>query len=516
MLAKFKFLRQTGLPAGEEGSPHPEPKVGDSSTENEGAQIAPVQRTTQLFDDEGRVLPHWTSQCTLRAMLTGAAISTLFSIMVLKLAFTVGIIPSLNVAAGVMGFVILKTFTATCIQLAQRFPFLSPRPFTQQECTCIQTCVVAGYSLAFSGGFSSFLLGMDYTTYLQSSDGESSAPANPDYAFVPRILPEDVIQPSLGRFIAFMYVIAFAGIMVIANLRKLMVIDYRLTYPSGSATGIMIKGFFTPMGEKLAEMQVKCLGKWGAMSFCWSLFKWFFSGFGDSCGFDNFPSLGFHAKYWKWYFDFSQTYVGVGMICPIAVTYSLVIGAVLSYGIMWPLIETKQGEWFPRGTKYGEGGSSVAGLNGYKTFIAVAWILGDGLFNIVRVSIIVIASLRRGPVSKGSALPLSASGKGQHVYSQATSASGAADNDEARLKHSLAPSAEHEEHSLEQPQADAPVERENNPEELVRIRDLRDKAFMAGAIPQWVGWTAYACLAAISIGVTPQLWPGVKASQELN
>lgn len=34
---------------------------------------------------------------------------------------------------------------------------------------------------------------------------------------------------------------------------------------------------------------------------------------------------------------------------------------------------------------------------------------------------------------------------------------------------------------------------------------------MAGAIPQWVAWTAYACLAAISIGVTPQLWPGVKA-----
>ena len=53
--------------------------------------------------------------------------------------------------------------------------------------------------------------------------------------------------------------------------------------------------------------QVKCLGKFGALSFCWSLFKWMFSGFGDSCGFDTFPSLGFTAYYWKWYFDFSQT-----------------------------------------------------------------------------------------------------------------------------------------------------------------------------------------------------------------
>lgn len=58
--------------------------------------------------------------------------------------------------------------------------------------------------------------------------------------------------------------------------------------------------------------------------------------------------------------------IGVGMICPVQVTYSLMVGAILSYGIMWPLIEGKQGDWFPRGTKYGEGGSNTAGLQGYK------------------------------------------------------------------------------------------------------------------------------------------------------
>lgn len=66
------------------------------------------------------------------------------------------------------------------------------------------------------------------------------------------------------------------------------------------------------------------------------------------------------------------------MICPIVVTYSLMVGAVLSYGIMWPLIENKQGEWFPNGTKYGEGGSNVAGLSGYKVG-AAAWYLQNGL-----------------------------------------------------------------------------------------------------------------------------------------
>ncbi len=54
------------------------------------------------------------------------------------------------------------------------------------------------------------------------------------------------------------------------------------------------------------------------------------------------------------------------MICPVQVTYSLMVGAILSYGIMWPLIEGKQGDWFPVGKKYSEGGSNTRGLQGYK------------------------------------------------------------------------------------------------------------------------------------------------------
>jgi hypothetical protein len=37
------------------------------------------------------------------------------------------------------------------------------------------------------------------------------------------------------------------------------------------------------------------LGKYFAISFFFSFFKWFFSGLDDSCGFDSFPSLGFKA-----------------------------------------------------------------------------------------------------------------------------------------------------------------------------------------------------------------------------
>lgn len=42
------------------------------------------QREDELLDDEGRVIPPWHEQVTLRAIFTGACISVLFSIMVLK------------------------------------------------------------------------------------------------------------------------------------------------------------------------------------------------------------------------------------------------------------------------------------------------------------------------------------------------------------------------------------------------------------------------------------------------
>ena len=57
-----------------------------------------------------------------------------------------------------------------------------------------------------------------------------------------------------------------------------------------------------------------------------------------------------------------MTYVGTGMICPHIVNISTLLGAVLSWGVMWPLIGNLKGEWFP--TNLSE--SDMKGLNGYK------------------------------------------------------------------------------------------------------------------------------------------------------
>ena len=76
-----------------------------------------------------------------------------------------------------------------------------------------------------------------------------------------------------------------------------------------------------------------------------------------------------------------MTYVGTGMIFPHIVNLSLLIRAVVSWGIMWPLIGKNKGDWYLHSLP----DSSMKILNSYKAFISIALILGDGLYNFVKI-----------------------------------------------------------------------------------------------------------------------------------
>ncbi|CAJ2661000.1 unnamed protein product [Trifolium pratense] len=308
---------------------------------------------------EGKSVPTWQRQITVRAIIVSFMLSVLFTFIVMKLNLTTGIIPSLNVSAGLLGFFFVKTWT----KVLEKSGLLN-QPFTRQENTVIQTCVVAASGIAFSGGFGSYLFAMSPTVAKQSGGN----------------VMMDVKIPGLGWMIAFLFVVSFLGIFSVVPLRKIMIVDFRLTYPSGTATATLINSFHTTEGAKLAKKQVQALGKFFSFSFLWGFFQWFFTS-GDSCGFSSFPTFGLEAYQRKFYFDFSATYVGVGMICPYIINISLLIGGILSWGVMWPLIEDKKGDWYPSDLKQ----SSLHGLQGYKVFIAIAMILGDGLYNFVKV-----------------------------------------------------------------------------------------------------------------------------------
>lgn len=121
------------------------------------SERGPNQKNRQRFGGVGGVLsieeffedqevPSWRKQLTFRAFFVSFWLSVLFSFIVMKLNLTTGIIPSLNVSAGLLGFFFVKSWT----KFLERSGLLR-QPFTRQENTVIQTCVVASSGIAFSG-----------------------------------------------------------------------------------------------------------------------------------------------------------------------------------------------------------------------------------------------------------------------------------------------------------------------------------------------------------------------------
>ncbi|XP_020263623.1 probable metal-nicotianamine transporter YSL9 isoform X2 [Asparagus officinalis] len=302
----------------------------------------------QSLDSEN--LPPWSKQLTPRGLVASLIIGVIYSVIVMKLNLTTGLVPTLNVSAALLAFVFLRTWTELLHKLG-----IVTEPFTRQENTVVQTCAVACYSIAVGGGFGSYMLGLNKKTYEQAGiDTEGNAPGS-------------YKEPGIGWMTGFMFVVSFVGILTLVPLRKIMIIDYKLTYPSGTATAVLINGFHTPHGDKMAN-------------FIWSFFEWFYSG-GDVCGFSQFPTFGLKAWKQTFFFDFSLTYVGAGMICSHLVNLSLLLGAILSWGMMWPLISELKGTWYPESLPE----SSMRSLQGYKVFISIALILGDGLYNFLKV-----------------------------------------------------------------------------------------------------------------------------------
>ncbi|KAL5977028.1 putative metal-nicotianamine transporter ysl12 [Asimina triloba] len=236
-----------------------------------------------------------------------------------------------------------------------------------------------------------------------------------------------------------------------------MIVDYKQIYPSGTATAHLINSFHTPQGAKLAKKQVKALGRFFTFSFLWGFFQWFYTA-ADECGFRQFPSFGLEAHKNMFYFVFTSTYVGVGMICPYIVNISLLVGSILSWGIMWPLIATRKGDCYLAS----ESSSSLHGLQGYRVFIAIAMILGDGLYNFFMV------------MSKSVSAFIQQLRKGDSILI---------------------------------PVADSP------PPATVSVSyddQRRAELFLKDQIPLWLAVGGYIAVAAVSIGTLPQIFPQLK------
>ncbi|XP_024317716.1 metal-nicotianamine transporter YSL2 isoform X2 [Brachypodium distachyon] len=349
------------------GAAAPEIEKCDAGGDVEEPVPAAAAREQQ---HEERV-PPWREQVTARGLVAALLIGFVYTVIILKLALTTGIIPTLNVSAALLAFLALRGWTRALARLG-----VASRPFTRQENAVVQTCAVACYTMGFGGGFGSSLLALNKKTY------ELAGVSTPGNA------PGSYKEPGFGWMAGFLLAISFVGLLNLLPLRKALVIDYKLTYPSGTATAVLINGFHTSQGEKNAKKQVRGFLRCFVISLLWSFFQWFYTG-GPSCGFLQFPTFGLKAWKQTFFFDFSLTYVGAGMICSHLVNLSTLFGAILSWGIMWPLISKQKGIWYPANVPE----TSMTSLFGYKSFMCVALIMGDGLYHFIKVTGITAKSL---------------------------------------------------------------------------------------------------------------------------
>lgn len=304
---------------------------------------------------EADPIPSLSETITLRSLVVSFILGVGLSAVAMKISLNSGFLPPLTIPAGLIGFYLSRAW----IRVLDSFkvPHL---PFTRQENTVIQTCVVACSAITFSGGFGTYILAM----------GKSAAGGD----------TKNIVEPNIGRSITFLFLVSFSGLFILMPLRKVMIIRHRLTYPSGVATAHLINSFHTPQGASNARQQVRVLFRSLGGTILWDVFQWFFSAARD-CGFRAFPTFGLEAYKRGFYFDFCMTNVAIGMLCPYMITASLFIGSAVSWGIVTPYLATKAGVRYSADLSPG----SLRGIRGYKIFIGVSMILADGLFNFLSI-----------------------------------------------------------------------------------------------------------------------------------
>ncbi|KAF5958637.1 hypothetical protein HYC85_005862 [Camellia sinensis] len=130
------------------------------------------------------------------------------------------------------------------------------------------------------------------------------------------------------------------------------------------------------------------------------------------------------------------------VLSALTVNCSVLLGAIISWGFLWPYISQLAGHWYPADL----GSNDFKGLYGCKVFTAISLILGDGLYNLIKIITITIKELCNTPKQKN--LPV--------------------------------------------------------------VNEVSDEIFLKDRIPSWLAVSGYLVLAAISTATIPSIFPPLK------
>ncbi|KAJ3501540.1 hypothetical protein NMY22_g18893 [Coprinellus aureogranulatus] len=301
---------------------------------------------------------------TARAVFIGLGIGCLICFTNLSLGLQSGWISMMSIQSALIGFLISR---------------MLPSPLSPQEIIVVQTTAVATGTMPLAAGFVGILPALG----LLSEERDGTPP----------------IHLTWLSAAAWSCAVAFFGVFLSPPLRKQVIIEEELPFPSGTATAHLISRGYRAMEEEEAprpsteaaevvqpedeegENEREFVQHEGWFDLAWSfgfagaltLFAYFFPVV------FTIPLFGAYlAKEWLWYFTPSLSYVGQGIIMGFPTTVSMNLGMFVGWAVLSPL--SKLSGWAP-----GPVGDMSNGARGWILWVALGIMCTDSLVSLVPV-----------------------------------------------------------------------------------------------------------------------------------
>ncbi|KDR76294.1 hypothetical protein GALMADRAFT_473281 [Galerina marginata CBS 339.88] len=317
---------------------------------------------------------------TLRAVLLGLAIGCLICFTNLSLGLQSGWISMMSIQSALIGFLVSRMLS---------------NPLSPQEIIVVQTTAVATGTMPLAAGFVGILPALT----LLSEERDGTPP----------------IRLTWLAAVGWSCSVAFFGVFLSPPIRKQVIIEEQLPFPSGTATAHLISvlhklpppdttvrhrtGYrqveeeeaFAPTVPDTSAITPEDQEDAGERQFAeregWQDLIWSFSASGalTLCAY-FFPVLfaiptfgNYLAKEWLWYFTPSLSYVGQGIIMGFPTTLSMNLGMFVGWAILSPL--SKELGWAP-----GPVGDMSNGARGWILWISLGIMCADSLISLLPVA----------------------------------------------------------------------------------------------------------------------------------
>ncbi|VDC04799.1 unnamed protein product [Peniophora sp. CBMAI 1063] len=331
-------------------------------------------------------------ELTLRAIITGLLIGCLLCFTNLYFGLQTGWISMMSLQSALIGFLVSRMFKT---------------PLSPQENVLIQATAAATGTMPLTAGF----VGIIPALGLLDEERDGSPP----------------LRLSWLAAVAWSFAVAYFGVFMSPPVRKQVIIEEQLTFPSGTATAQLIsvlhkmpppdtlhkrKGYTALDSEDAADSELAQEPRESAAVEAeeedeevkeivsnegWSALGWSFLASAALTLFAYFfpitfaiPIFGTYlAKNWLWTFTPSLSYVGQGIIMGFPTTLSMNLGMLVGWGVLSPV--SKAYGWAP-----GPVSDMSTGARGWILWTALAIMCSDALISLVPVMMEILRKMING------------------------------------------------------------------------------------------------------------------------